>query len=273
MFARAGGRSVVRSVLAVLALGCVSAAEAAPLDRDVFPFTISVESAKTPQGWLDFCRKNPGDCKAGAVITKLRYRVEIDAAADDVSLFGFDLPSPAAQAKEDTTVFGALSIAAIDQTRDAKPSRAGPPEPVVLTDTRLEEIERINRTVNTAIKPMTDMKHHKVADRWDYPSDGYGDCEDYALMKRLLLMQAGWPVHSLLMTVVWAGREGHAVLLVRTDKGDFVLDNQSPKVSLWWKTRYDFVKRQSPIDPSVWVYIDGDKKVPTAVAQRGGNTL
>ena len=40
---------------------------------------------------------------------------------------------------------------------------------------------------------MTDMDHWGVVERWNYPDDGYGDCEDYALEKRKLLMQAGWP--------------------------------------------------------------------------------
>ncbi len=48
--------------------------------------------------------------------------------------------------------------------------------------------------------------------------DGYGDCEDYALLKRKMLMQAGWPREALLMTVVRDKKgEGHAVLTVKTD--------------------------------------------------------
>jgi predicted transglutaminase-like cysteine proteinase len=47
--------------------------------------------------------------------------------------------------------------------------------------------------------------------------------------------------------------EGHAVLTVATDNGDYVLDNQNKNVLFWSKTRYQFIKRQSNVDPNVWV--------------------
>ena len=28
---------------------------------------------------------------------------------------------------------------------------------------------------------MTGLEHRGVVDRWDFPDDGYGDCEDYQL--------------------------------------------------------------------------------------------
>ena len=49
---------------------------------------------------------------------------------------------------------------------------------------------------------MTDMDHWGMIDRWNYPDDGYGDCEDYVLQKRKMLIQAGWPREALLITVV-----------------------------------------------------------------------
>ncbi len=72
------------------------------------------------------------------------------------------------------------------------------------------------------------MEHWGVVERWSYPDDGKGDCEDYVLLKRRMLMQAGWPREALLITVVRDKKgEGHAVLTVKTDKGDFILDNQA----------------------------------------------
>src|SRR5439155_1161929 len=89
---------------------------------------------------------------------------------------------------------------------------------------------------------------------------GYGDCEDYVLLKRRMLIQAGWPREALLITVVRDSKdEGHAVLTVKTDKGDYVLDNQAPDVLLWSDTGYRFVKRQSQADPNVWVAL-GDPR-------------
>ena len=66
---------------------------------------------------------------------------------------------------------------------------------------------------------MTDIEHWGVVERWNYPDDGYGDCEDYVLLKRRMLMQAGWPREALLITVVRDKKgDGHAVLTVKTDQ-------------------------------------------------------
>src|SRR6476469_5539570 len=58
------------------------------------------------------------------------------------------------------------------------------------------------RDVVLTPKPRTDLEHWGVVERWNYPDDGYGDCEDYVLLKRRMLMQAGWPREALLITVV-----------------------------------------------------------------------
>ena len=98
---------------------------------------------------------------------------------------------------------------------------------------------------------MTDMDHWGVVEKWSYPDDGKGDCEDYVLLKRRMLMQAGWPREALLITVVRDKKgDGHAVLTVKTDKGDFILDNQEETSLLWSETGYRFVKRQSQSNPN-----------------------
>ena len=135
-----------------------------------------------------------------------------------------------------------------------------------LTSQAWNELVRINRWVNEAIKPMTDMEHWGVNERWNYPDDGYGDCEDYVLLKRRMLMQAGWPRQALLITVVRDKQgDGHAVLTVKTDKGEFILDNQTEEVVLWSETEYRFVKRQSQNDPNVWIAL-GDPRPAAATA-------
>jgi predicted transglutaminase-like cysteine proteinase len=133
---------------------------------------------------------------------------------------------------------------------------------VAFTDEAFEELTNINRLVNTNIKPKTDKKHWGLADEWSYPDDGYGDCEDYALLKRKLLIEIGWSPAALLMAVVWDKDTGHAILIARTNKGEYVLDNQTGKILLWSATKYKFVKRQSPRDLKQWVYIDGDPRKP-----------
>ena len=137
---------------------------------------------------------------------------------------------------------------------------------VVLTSKAWRDLVQVNTWVNNAIKPMTDLDHWGVVERWSYPDDGYGDCEDYVLLKRRMLLQAGWPREALLITVVRDKKdEGHAVLTVKTDKGDFVLDNQAETVVLWSDTGYRFVKRQSQTDPNVWMSL-GDPHAATATA-------
>ncbi len=125
----------------------------------------------------------------------------------------------------------------------------------------------VNRSVNAAIEPMTDMDHWGVPDRWDLAADGKGDCEDYVLVKRKMLIDRGFPRQSLLVTVVVDTRgDGHAVLTVRTDHGDFVLDNMRDDILAWVRTGYRFVKRQSQEDPNRWVALDDGVQAPAMVS-------
>ena len=74
------------------------------------------------------------------------------------------------------------------------------------------------------------------------------------LLKKRYLEGLGFPVETLLITVVLdESGEGHAVLSVRTDRGDFVLDNRRSAILLWSETRYEFLKRQSQENPQLWV--------------------
>ena len=99
---------------------------------------------------------------------------------------------------------------------------------------------------------MTDMAHYGIIQWWRYPDDGAGACHSYALKQRLL-MQAGWPRQALLMTVVREHNgEGHAVLTVRTSKGDFILDNLTDRIKLWSNTGYQYIEHQSQSDPNWW---------------------
>ena len=118
-------------------------------------------------------------------------------------------------------------------------------------------IGSVNRRVNTTVKPLTDAEHWGVPDSWDFPADGAGDCEDYQLQKRKLLVEAGLPRRAMRMTVVIdEKREGHAVMMVRTNRGDFILDNKTNAVLPWHETGYVYVKRESQ-DGSAWVSLGG----------------
>lgn len=144
------------------------------------------------------------------------------------------------------------------------------PRDIVMTQKAWKDLVRVNRWVNETIKPMTDIDHWGVIEKWSYPTDGYGDCEDYVLLKRKLLIEAGWPREALLVTVVRDKKgEGHAVLTVKSDKGEFVLDNQNEEVLAWTETGYRFIKRQSQSNPNTWVALgDGNRPaVATATAR------
>ena len=137
---------------------------------------------------------------------------------------------------------------------------------VVLSNKAWADLVRINKWVNENVKPMTDLEHWGVVEKWSYPDDGYGDCEDYVLLKRRMLMEAGWPRAALLITVVREKNgNGHAVLTVKTDKGEFILDNQEERILFWSETTYRYVKRQSQSDPNRWVAL-GDPRPTTATA-------
>ena len=134
--------------------------------------------------------------------------------------------------------------------------------PVELTRKLWARIIDINNLVNTMVAPRTDRQMWGVEEHWSYPTSGYGDCEDYALEKRRLLAKEGIPYGNLLMTVVrQPNGDGHAVLTVRTNLGDFVLDNLEPRVLAWNETRYQFLKRQSDRHSGVWVSIDDDRQM------------
>ena len=153
----------------------------------------------------------------------------------------------------------------VDHPIECKATTSAPRD-VVLSNKAWTDLARINRWVNENVKPMTDMDHWGVVEKWSYPDDGYGDCEDYALLKRRLLIEAGWPREALLMTVVRENNgNGHALLTVKTDKGEFILDNQEEKILLWSETSYRFVKRQSQNDPNRWVSL-GDPRPTISTA-------
>jgi predicted transglutaminase-like cysteine proteinase len=140
-----------------------------------------------------------------------------------------------------------------------------PPRDVVLGEKAWNDLKRVNDWANHNIKPMTDIDHYGMIQWWRYPDDGAGACHSFALLKRRLLMQAGWPRQALLMTIVHeADGEGHAVLTVKTDRGEFILDNLTDDILLWSNAPYHYYKRQSQDDPNVWVWLDDPSDVASS---------
>jgi predicted transglutaminase-like cysteine proteinase len=138
-------------------------------------------------------------------------------------------------------------------------------------------LNAVNTTVNGAIWPEDDLKHYGRTEYWTIPTDGYGDCEDYALMKRRNLLQAGLPAQALRLAVVDSPASGrHAVLTVATDKGDYVLDNLSGEIRSWRATDYAWIERQDATNPMTWVslspaYAEQQGEQPTATGSAAAN--
>ncbi len=135
---------------------------------------------------------------------------------------------------------------------------------IKLTPERWNELFRINTKVNTSIKPASDQELYGEVEFWTYPVTA-GDCEDYLLLKKRELQALGFPASTLLITVVLDERnEGHAILTVNSDAGDYVLDNRRDDILLWSETNYRFLKRQTQRDPKQWVSLDEAKTTSTA---------
>jgi predicted transglutaminase-like cysteine proteinase len=143
----------------------------------------------------------------------------------------------------------------------------GEDERVEMTPKLWKTIVAINSKTNREIEAITDQDHWGVVDRWDLPTDGKGDCEDYALLKRKRLAEAGIPRRALLMTVVIDEENaGHAVLMIRTDRGDYILDNKRNAVLPWGQTGYVYVKRESQMRTG-WTSLGG-LQTPTVASLR-----
>lgn len=150
--------------------------------------------------------------------------------------------------------------------RDECETPSLPAEIISLRTQNWDEIQRINLDVNTSIREATDLEVYGVVERWEYPTSGAGDCEDFALEKRRRLMDMGFPRQALLMTVVTDENGfGHAILVVRTDRGDYALDNRTNRIVAWSATGYGFVKQQAADNPNHWVRL-GDPASPTITA-------
>jgi predicted transglutaminase-like cysteine proteinase len=90
----------------------------------------------------------------------------------------------------------------------------------------------INRAINLAIRPTSDLAQWGVEDRWSSPlvtlGSGRGDCEDYAIAKYVALREAGVDENDVRLVIVrdLASGNDHAVVTTRIDDKWIVLDNR-----------------------------------------------
>lgn len=151
-----------------------------------------------------------------------------------------------------------------ENTEECRPANDQARE-VILTPDLLQQLYEINKYANDRVTWTSDAELYGKAEYWAYPLDR-GDCEDIVLLKRRLLAKAGWPQGALLITTVEerADKGRHAVLTVRSDRGEMILDNQTPEILFWYETDYRYLTRQSTTDPNLWLSFSTEQPRPPA---------
>ncbi|WP_158263634.1 transglutaminase-like cysteine peptidase [Aliiruegeria haliotis] len=127
----------------------------------------------------------------------------------------------------------------------------------------IRSLELANSSVNLAINiGASDRDLYGHEDYWEYPSRGIGDCEDIALFKREHLVRLGIPRGAMTIALVHHRKElfPHAVLMIETTKGTYLLDNLENEVVLWYEAPYNFEARERAggswerYDQRIWKY-------------------
>jgi predicted transglutaminase-like cysteine proteinase len=222
-------RSIVplAGAISALALGMASPVEASRAKSSFMPVGESVEP---PFGYFDYCHRSGGDC----VEFGEPQRAVIQAAVNS-SYWDLVFNAGAEQSYEDTRLSNSWAVA------DLSPEQ-------------WREVAEINLRVNRQIGAQSDVAQFGQRDFWALPmfrrkaaAVAQGDCEDYVLAKRRELIAAGVPEGALSIAIGRTPRrEVHAVLLIATPTGEFVLDNRSPWVSRWYDLNYRWDRRQVP---------------------------
>jgi predicted transglutaminase-like cysteine proteinase len=170
---------------------------------------------------------------------------------------GASAPTVADIAKADTVAVTAPPAEPAAPPPFASITIAASSHTIHLTPEVWAALNGINQSINAKIRPMSDEQAFGISDYWTLPlSDGpraVGNCKHYALEKRKALVDAGFSADALSIAIVktsWG--EVHAVLIVGTDQGDYVLDNLSPWIKGWREVNYAWVERQVPGKPLHW---------------------
>ncbi|MBW9052707.1 transglutaminase-like cysteine peptidase [Rhizobium mesosinicum] len=113
-----------------------------------------------------------------------------------------------------------------------------------------KQLGDVNASVNRSIRPVDERSDQ--GDVWQVNVTA-GDCEDFALTKRDHLIAMGWSSKALRIAVTKTPTgKGHAVLVVRTDRGDLVLDNRTNAINSWKDTDLRWLMIQSGDNPRIW---------------------
>lgn len=170
--------------------------------------------------------------------------------------------------QSEDTVFAAMMAARL--TRGNQQPVAASSSLVALTEESWRELRRVNREINRAIRPVTDRALYGREEYWQRPllvgaAGARGDCEDYVLEKRAALLALGYAPDSIAMAVAIAPGVGlHAVLIVQTDRGDFVLDNLHSEPRALASLDYVWISRQVGPALSHWAAARAEGLSPPA---------
>jgi predicted transglutaminase-like cysteine proteinase len=246
-------------------------------------------TAVAPRGFVEFCRRQPTDCGASpSEMASLSLAAQDGAVSPTVAAIRYDwsgvfaghggAPAIAANALSQGVDTPALAVVSYDwsaafagDATSAAPAVQADADPgVTLTPAVWALVNKTNETVNRGIIQRTDADTYGVAEVWTTPLESgakYGDCEDYVLEKRRALLAAGLPASALSIAVVdTVGGQTHAVLLVNTHEGEYVLDNLTPWVLPWNKTSYQWRERQVAGSASQWAFAAMSAAQPTGGA-------
>lgn len=223
-------------------------------------------SNAAPAGLYDFCTRLPQSCGiepprfVRAAETRIETPRETTSTNDGFMLASFRSDQRGYFIPRDA------------EPRFSSAQRALPIMPIAWTSKTRKLVNRVNRQINGAMIGTTDALAFGRQEFWTMPlsapdrpggrSKPLADCEDFALEKRKALIAAGIPEDALYLAVAiseWTGL--HAVLVISTEDGDFVLDNMSEWLVEWSKTNYVWIKRQATTSLFDWV-VAGDRTAP-----------
>jgi predicted transglutaminase-like cysteine proteinase len=245
------------------ALSALYASAGAAADRSILQagFLPAGRQIPAPTAFLEMCSRSPADCQqstqpeATRIMSLARQALVEKYELAFAHLSGDSVRDP---------VPGAVASPQWPRFTDNRQGDTTPTSAPAADYTRIDldsdvmaTLKAVNNRVNRTLIADTDARVYNVNDYWDAPAltrGARGDCEDFALSKRRLLIEQGIPAAALSLAIVRTRfNEDHAVLVVSTKQGDFVLDNLAYKIRPWQKTRYYWVSRQAPGDDLGWV--------------------
>jgi predicted transglutaminase-like cysteine proteinase len=189
---------------------------------------------------------------APAIQSATETRLKDEKAADDRVYYDGIINEQANNRPKDS------SDVKVTPYRDTQPSVY---YQIALSQGVMQTLDTVNRSINKAIISTPDQTQFRKNDYWFIPGTdrgARGDCEDYALQKRQTLIEIGYPAEALSLAVVRTQRgELHAVLVLSTTEGDYIMDNLQESIKPWHETNYRWISRQDANNPLNWVSLNG----------------